>query len=58
MAAISLSVNPVIASLRLLLSAWRSQILATDERVITGINALVSDEIISNERGNEILGIA
>jgi hypothetical protein len=55
MAAISLSADPTIAALRLLLSAWAGEVYSDDERVQTGLDALVSLGIISNERRAEIL---
>lgn len=55
MAAISLSSDPTIAGLRLLLSAWRSSVQSEDPRVILGLNALVDTGIISRHRQLEIL---
>ena len=55
MAAISLSSDPTIAGLRLLLSAWRSSVQSEDPRVILGLNALVNTGIISRHRQLEIL---
>lgn len=55
LAAISLSTNTTIAGLRLLLSAWRSEINADDPRVMLGLNALVYDGIISREKLDAIL---
>lgn len=55
MALISLSSNPIIAALRLLLSTWLGPIWSDDERVEMGLNALVTDGIITEERREEIL---
>lgn len=55
MAAISLSSDPTIAGLRLLLSAWRSSVQSDDPRVILGLNALVNTGIISQHRQLAIL---
>ena len=55
MAAIALSTDPTIAALRLLLSGWFSEVRSNDARVITGLNALESSGILTNERINTIL---
>jgi len=55
MAAISLSTNPIIAALRMMLSTWRSEVHANHDDVITGLNALVSEGILTAERKDEIL---
>jgi hypothetical protein len=55
MVAMSLSSDPTIAGLRLLLSAWRSSVQSDDPRVILGLNALVNTGIISRHRQLEIL---
>lgn len=50
MASISLSVHPIIAGLRLLLSCWKGQVFSNDPRVIAGLDALVQQGIISEDR--------
>jgi hypothetical protein len=55
MAAISLSSEPTIAALRLLLSTWFGEVWSDDPRVTSGLNALISSEIINENRKNEIL---
>lgn len=56
MAAIELSIDPTVAALRLMLSAWRSAVHSDDPRVTTGLTALATLGIISSERKTEILG--
>lgn len=55
MASIDLSSDTTIAALRFMLSTWHSPVHANDPRVITGLDALVSNGIISAERKAEIL---
>jgi hypothetical protein len=55
MAAIALSTDPTIAALRLLLSGWFSEVRSNDPRVMTGLNALESNGILTAERLNLIL---
>ena len=55
MSAIALSTNPTIAALRLLLSGWFSEVRSNDPRVMTGLNALESNGILTAERISVIL---
>ena len=55
MAAIALSTDTTIAALRLLLSVWFSEVHSNDSRVIAGLDALVSNNILTTERVNQIL---
>lgn len=55
MAAISLSQNPTIAALRLLLASWAGEVWSDDPRVLTGIQALITQGIITQARADEIL---
>src|SRR5690606_2528099 len=55
-AAISLSTHPVIAALRLELLAWPGEVWNNDERILLGMTALVQEEIITQERADQILG--
>jgi hypothetical protein len=57
MAAISLSADPTIAALRLLLSAWAGEVYSDDERVQTGLDALVATGILTEQRRAEILAL-
>ena len=54
MAAISLSSDPTIAGLRLLLSAWRSEVHSDDPRVRMGLSALFVTNLLSEQRLSEI----
>lgn len=56
MAGISTSEDPVIAGLRLLLSCWRGSVISDDPRVAAGLDALVAQNIISENRRTEIIG--
>lgn len=56
-AAIALSSHPVLAALRLELSAWQSAVRADDVRVQMGLSALVSEGIITEERKQDILTV-
>lgn len=47
--------NPMVKFFLTELSIWNGEVWATDERVIQGINTLVNQQIISQERANEIL---
>lgn len=47
MAAISLSTNPTIAALRLLLASWPSDVWSDDPRILLGLDQLVADGILS-----------
>ena len=50
LAAIELSLDPTIAALRLLLASWPADIYSDDPRIIGGLDALVSAEIIDEAR--------
>lgn len=54
---IAVSVDPTIASLRLELSTWFSEIYANDYRVITGLNRMVQLNILTEARRTEITTI-
>ena len=54
---IAVSVDPTIASLRLELSTWFSEIYANDYRVIAGLNRMVQLNILTEARKNEITAI-
>lgn len=55
LAAISLSTDPTIAALRLLLSAWPADVWSDDDRIVLGMARLVEVGILSQERHDEIL---
>jgi hypothetical protein len=55
MASISLSQDPVIAALRLLLSTWFGEVWSDDPRVVNGLDSLVTSGIIDENRRQEIL---
>jgi hypothetical protein len=55
LAAISLSLDPIIAALRLLLASWPADIYSDDPRIIGGLSALVEAGIITEARRDEIL---
>ena len=55
MAAISLSTNPTIAALRLLLASWNGEVWSDDPRVVAGLDAIEAAGIINSERRSEIL---
>ncbi len=55
LAAISLSLDPTIAALRLLLASWPADIYSDDPRIIGGLSALVAVGIITEARRKEIL---
>lgn len=55
MAAISLSTNPTIAALRLLMASWDGEVWSDDPRVIAGLNELENESIIDAGRKLEIL---
>lgn len=55
LAAIALSSDPTIAGLRFKLSTWFSAVWSTDPLVLAGMQALVSANIISETRKNDIL---
>jgi hypothetical protein len=55
MAAISLSQDPTVAALRLLLSTWFGEVWSDDPRVQSGLSALIDSGIINEARRDEIL---
>ena len=55
MAAISLSQDPTVAALRLLLSTWFGEVWSDDPRVQSGLSALINSGIINEVRRDEIL---
>ena len=55
MASISLSQEPVIAALRLLLSTWFGEVWSDDPRVINGLDSLITSGIIDENRRQQIL---
>jgi hypothetical protein len=55
LAAISLSLDPTIAALRLLLASWPADIYSDDPRIIGGLSSLVAAGIITEARRGEIL---
>ena len=55
MAVISLSQDPTIAASRLLMASWAGEVWSDDPRVLAGIEALITQGIISQARANEIL---
>ncbi len=55
LAAVSLSANPVIAAMRLILSTWRGEVHADDGRVQIGLAACVEAGILTTERRDAIL---
>ena len=55
LSAISLSLDPTIAALRLLLASWPADIYSDDPRIVGGLSALVAAGIITEARRGEIL---
>lgn len=55
LAAISLSLDPTIAALRLLLASWPADVWSDDPRIIGGLAALVAAGIIDPARRGEIV---
>lgn len=55
MAKISLSQNPTIAAMRLLLASWAGEVWSNDQRVKIGLDALVEEGIIDVQRQVTIL---
>lgn len=55
LASMSLSTDPIVAAMRLLLSTWAGPLWNDDPRVIMGINSLVGAKIISEEKGVKIM---
>lgn len=56
LAAISLSTEPIVAALRLMLSTWLSPVHSDDPRVQQGLDALVAAGILTSERRAAIVG--
>jgi hypothetical protein len=54
---IAMSIDPTIATLRLELSTWFSEVYSNDYRVVSGLNKLVQLGIISEARKVEITTI-
>lgn len=50
LAAISLSTDPTIAAMRLLLASWPSDVWSDDPRIVGGLDQLVTVGIITSER--------
>jgi hypothetical protein len=55
LAAISLSLDPTIAALRLLLASWPADIYSDDPRIVGGLSSLVAVGIITEARRGKIL---
>lgn len=55
LASVSLSQDPTVAALRLMLSAWPSDVWSDDPRIQMGLAALVSSGIIDETRKAELL---
>lgn len=55
MAAISLSTDPTIAALRLLMASWDGEVWSDDPRVVAGLDALEANGIIDAARRAEVL---
>ena len=55
LAAISLSLDPTIAALRLLLASWPADVWSDDPRIVMGLDALESAGIIAEARRGEIV---
>ena len=53
--AIALSMDPTVASLRLELTTWLSDVHSDDSRVVAGLDKLVELGILTTERKNAIL---
>ena len=53
--AISLSTDPTIAALRLILTTWNNSVYSDDPRVIAGLDAIQTAGIITAERRVQIL---
>lgn len=54
-AAISLSTDPVIAALRLILASWRGEVWSDDPRIELGLSMLQQSGIIDEARAAEIV---
>lgn len=57
-AAIALSIDPIIAALRLELTTWLSSVRADSDAVLTGLDKLVELQILTLQRKTEILATA
>lgn len=57
LAGIGLSMHPTIAALRVLMSTWLSTVRSDDDRVILGLNALESEQILTSERRSVITSL-
>ena len=55
LSAISLSTDPTVAALRLLLAAWPADVWSDDPRIQMGMARLVEVGILTQERSDEIL---
>jgi len=55
LAAVSLSLDPTIAALRLLLASWPADVWSDDPRIVMGLDALESAGIITEARRGEIV---
>jgi hypothetical protein len=55
LAAISLSTDPTVAALRILLLAWPADVWSDDPRIQMGLDALVSAGVIDVDRIEEIV---
>jgi len=55
LAAISLSLDPIIAALRLLLASWPADVWSDDPRIVMGLDALETAGIITEARRGEIV---
>lgn len=55
LAAISLSTDPTVAALRLLLLAWPSDVWSDDPRIVGGLAALVASGILDEARSAAIV---
>lgn len=55
LAAVSLSTDPTVSALRLLLLAWPADVWSDDPRIVMGLTALVSAGIINETRKAEII---
>ena len=55
LSAISLSLDPTIAALRLLLASWSTDIYSDDPRIISGLTSFIAAGIIDEVRWGEIV---
>ena len=54
-AAIATSQNPIISAIRMLITARKGEVWSDDPEIIDGMNLLIQDGIISQQRADEIL---